>query len=61
MFFGGKYDKSYAQDMWDFLTSKAQEGEIKSLDIHKVTTIQITRYAVQLREKSAQTALKEGY
>ena len=50
-----------AQDMWDFLTSKAQEGEIKSLDIHKVTTIQITRYAVQLREKSAQTALKEGY
>ena len=52
-----------AQDMWDFLTSKAQEEEIESLDIPKVTTIQgwITRYAAQLREKSAQTALKEGY
>ena len=62
----GNIDKSYrltAQDMWDFLTSMVQEGKIESLDISKVTTIQgwITCYAAQLREKSAQTALKEGY
>ena len=52
-----------AQDMWNFLTSKAQEGEIESLDVPKVITIQgwITRYAAQLREKSAQAALKEGH
>src|SRR5437763_6093902 len=64
-FLAGNIDKSHritTQGMWDFLTSKAQEGEIESLDIPKVTTIQgwITRYATQLREKSAQTALKEG-
>ena len=52
-----------AQDMWNLLTLRAQKGEIESLDIPKVMTIQgwITRYAAQLREKSAQTALKEGY
>ena len=65
-FLAGNIDKSHrmtAQNMWDLLTSKAQEGEIESLDIPKVTTIQgwIARYAAQLREKSAQTALKEGY
>jgi hypothetical protein len=62
----GNVDKSYrmtAQDMWDLLTLKAQEGEIESFDIPKVTTIQgwITRYAAQLREKSAQTVLQESY
>ena len=55
-------DKSYrmtAQDMWNL---KVQEEEIESLDIPKVTTIQgwITRYAAQLHEKSAQTALKKA-
>ena len=65
-FLAGNIDKSHrmtAQDMWDFLTSKAQEGEIESLDVPKVITIQgwITRYAAQLREKSAQAALKEGH
>ncbi len=61
-FLAENVDKSYrmtAQDMWNL---KAQEEEIESLDIPKVTTIQgwITRYAAQLREKSAQTALKEA-
>ena len=65
-FLVGNVDKSHkmnAQDMWDLLTLKAQEGEIESLDIPKVMTIQgwITRYAAQLREKSAQTALQESY
>ncbi len=64
-FLAGNVDKSYrmtAQDMWNLLTLKAQEEEIESLDIPKVTTIQgwIMRYAAQLREKSAQTALKEA-
>ncbi len=51
-----------AQDMWNFLNLKTQEGEIESVDIPKVATIQgwITRYAAQLREKSAKTVLKEG-
>ncbi|PKB98468.1 hypothetical protein RhiirA5_431343, partial [Rhizophagus irregularis] len=41
---------------------ESQEGEIESSDIPKVTTIQgwITRYAAQLREKSAQTVLEEA-
>ena len=61
----GNVDKSHrmtAQDMWNLLTSKAQEGEIESLDIPKVTTIQgwITRYAAQLREKSAQKAYERA-
>ncbi|CAB4421308.1 unnamed protein product [Rhizophagus irregularis] len=61
-FLVGNVDKSYrmtAQDMWDLLTLKAQEGEIESSDIPKVTTIQgwITHYAAQLHEKSAQTML----
>ncbi|RIA84687.1 hypothetical protein C1645_879777 [Glomus cerebriforme] len=30
-----------AQDMWNLLSLKAQEGEIESLDIPKVTTIQV--------------------
>ena len=65
-FLAGNIDKSHrmtAQDMWNLLTLRAQKGEIESLDIPKVVTIQgwITRYAAQLREKSAQTALKEGY
>ncbi|RHZ49465.1 hypothetical protein Glove_520g3 [Diversispora epigaea] len=60
----GNVDKSNrmtAQDMWDLLMSKAQVGEIESSEIPKVTTIQgwITRYAAQLREKSAQTVLNE--
>ncbi|CAB4474138.1 unnamed protein product [Rhizophagus irregularis] len=64
-FLAGNVDKSYrmtAQDMWNLLTLKAQEGEIESSDIPKVTTIQgwITRYAAQLREKSAQTVLEEA-
>ena len=54
-FLAGNVDKSYrmtAQDMWNL---KAQEEEIESLDIPKVTTIQgwITRYVAQLHEKSA--------
>jgi len=65
-FLVGNVDKSHrmtAQDMRDLLTLKAQEGEIENLDIPKVTTIQgwITRYAAQLREKSAQTVLQESY
>jgi len=65
-FLVGNVDKSHrmtAQDMRDLLTLKAQEGEIEKLDIPKVTTIQgwITRYAAQLREKSAQTVLQESY
>jgi hypothetical protein len=64
-FLAGNVDKSYrmtAQDMWNLLTLKAQEGEIESSDIPKVTTIQgwITRYAAQLREKSAQVVLEEA-
>ena len=64
-FLAGNVDKSYrmtAQDMWNLLTLKAQEGEIESSEIPKVMTIQgwITRYAAQLREKSAKTVLKEG-
>ena len=51
-----------AQDMWNLLTLKAQEGEIESLDIPKVTTIQgwITRYVWQtfLSQKSA--SLQQG-
>ena len=54
------------QDMWDLLTSKTQEGEIKSLDIPKTTTIQgwIARYAAKLCEKvlnSAQRRLLIAY
>jgi hypothetical protein len=65
-FLVGNVDKSHrmtAQDMWDLLTLKAQEGEIESVDIPKVTTIQgwITRYAAQLREKSAQTVLQQSF
>ncbi len=47
--------------MWNLLTLKAQEKEIESLDISKVTTIQgwIICYVIQLCEKSAQTVLKE--
>jgi hypothetical protein len=61
-FLAGNVDKSCrmtAQDMWNLLTLKAREGEIESLDIPKVTTIQgwITHYAAQLHEKNAQTAL----
>jgi len=64
-FLVGNVDKSHrmtAQDMWDLLTLKAQGGEIESSDIPKVTTIQgwITRYAAQLREKSAQKAYEEA-
>ena len=64
-FLVGNVDKSHrmtAQDMRDLLTLKAQEGEIKILDIPKLMTIQgwITRYAIQLRKKNAQTVLKEG-
>jgi len=64
-FLVGNVDKSHrmtAQDMWNFLNLKTQEGEIESVDIPKVATIQgwITRYAAQLREKSAKTVLKEG-
>ena len=64
-FLAGNVDKSYritAQDIWNLLTLKAQEEEIESLNIPKVTTIQgwIMRYVAQLREKSAQTALKEA-
>ena len=42
-FLAGNVDKSYrmtAQDMWNLLTLKAQEEEIESLGISKVTTIQ---------------------
>src|SRR5204862_155477 len=58
-FLAGNIDKSHrmtAQDMWNLLTLRAQKGEIESLDIPKVMTIQgwITCYAAQLREKSAQ-------
>ena len=65
-FLAGSIDKSHrmtAQDMWNLLALKAEEGEIESLDIPKVTTIQgwITRYAAQLREKSAQTVLEEAH
>ena len=64
-FLAGNVDKSYrmtAQDMWNLLTLKAQEGEIESSEIPKVTTIQgwITRYAAQLREKSAQEAYEKA-
>ncbi|RGB35343.1 hypothetical protein C1646_759424 [Rhizophagus diaphanus] len=65
-FLVGNVDKSHrmtAQNIWDLLTLKAQEGEIESSDIPKVTTIQgwITRYAAQLHEKSAQTVLQESF
>ena len=65
-FLVGNVDKSRrmnAQDMWNLLNLKVQEGEIESSDIPKVMTIQgwITRYAAQLREKSAQTVLQESY
>ncbi|CAB4403309.1 unnamed protein product [Rhizophagus irregularis] len=64
-FLAENVDKSYritAQDMWDLLTLKAQEGEIESSDVPKVTTIQgwIIHYAVQLREKSAQKVYEEA-
>ncbi len=64
-FLAGNVDKSYrmtAQDMWNLLNLKAQEGEIESSEIPKVTTIQswITRYAAQLREKSAQEAYEKA-
>ncbi len=48
-----------AQDMWNLLNLKAQEEEIKSLDILQVAIIQgwITHYAAQLCKKSTQIVL----
>jgi hypothetical protein len=48
-----------AQEMLDVLKLKVEEGEIENSDLPKLTTIQgwITRYTVQLRERSAQTTL----
>ena len=64
-FLVGNVVKSYrmtAQDMWNLLILKVQKGEIESSEIPKVTTIQgwITRYAAQLREKSAQEAYENA-
>ena len=58
----GNIDKSCrmnAQEMLDVLKLKVEEGEIENSDLPKLTTIQgwITRYTVQLRERSAQTTL----
>ncbi|RIA94369.1 hypothetical protein C1645_818076 [Glomus cerebriforme] len=42
-FLTGNVDKNYrmtVQDMWNLLSLKAQEGEIESLNIPKVMTIQ---------------------
>jgi hypothetical protein len=61
-FLVGNIDKSCrmnAQEMLDVLKLKVEEGEIENSDLPKLTTIQgwITRYTVQLRERSAQTTL----
>ena len=61
-FLAGNIDKSCrmnAQEMLNTLMLKVEEGEIENSDLPKLPTIQgwITRYAVQLRERSAQTTL----